>query len=190
MPDATVLEGAAAHGLANVREVSAPGMISLKAELAAPEVAAAVRAATGCPVPGTRGIVAAGGARAGWMAPDELLLIVPREEVPEACAALEARLGALPHLAADVSDMRAVVRVEHGLAAREAVAKLAPVDLAPGRFEAGTLRRTRLAQVPAAFWWEEDGITLVCFRSVARYAFDVLAQAAAEGGAVDYFTPA
>jgi sarcosine oxidase subunit gamma len=110
--------------------------------------------------------------------------------VPAACAELDARLGALPHLAADVSDMRAVFRIEHGLAARETVAKLAPVDLAPGRFEAGTLRRTRLAQIPAAIWWEEDGITLVCFRSVARYAFDVLAQAAAEGGAVDYFAPA
>ena len=190
MPEALVLEGAVASGIATVREVPAPGMVTLKADLAAPAVAEAVRAATGCPVPGTRGIVAAGGARAGWMAPDELLLIVPREEVGAALDEFASRLGALPHLAADVSDMRAVVRVEHGLAAREAVAKLAPVDLAPGRFEAGTLRRTRLAQVPAAFWWEDDGITLVCFRSVARYAFDVLAQAAAEGGAVDYFTPA
>lgn len=190
MPDSTVLDGATATGVATVRELPAPGMITLKADLAAPEVAEAVRAVTGCAVPGTRQIAAEGAARVGWMAPDELLLIVPRDGVGAACAGLAARLGALPHLAADVSDMRAVFRVEHGVAARETLAKLAPVDLAPGNFGAGTLRRTRLAQVPAAFWWEEDGMTLVCFRSVARYAFDVLAQAAAEGGAVDYFTSA
>jgi hypothetical protein len=74
--------------------------------------------------------------------------------------------------------------------AREALAKLCPVDLAPGVFEAGEMRRTRLAQVPAAFWWEEDGFTLVCFRSVAQYAFDVLKGAADGAARVGHFTDA
>jgi sarcosine oxidase subunit gamma len=161
-------------------------MITLKGDLAAPALAAAVEAVTGCAVPGRRGIEAAGEARVGWMAPDELLLIVPRGAVPGALATLAERLGETHHLAADVSDMRAVFRVE-GAGAREVLAKLCPVDLAPGAFGKGELRRTRLAQVPAAFWMEEDDFTVVCFRSVAAYAFGVLAGAAAAGGAVGHF---
>jgi sarcosine oxidase subunit gamma len=181
-----VLNGAEATGFATVREVPAPGMITLKGDLSAPALVAAVRTVTGCAVPGLRGIAAEGGCRAGWMAPDELLLIVPRGDVPDALATLAERLAETHHLAADVSDMRAVFRIE-GPGAREALAKLAPVDLAPEAFEPGELRRTRLAQVPAAFWMEEGGVTLVCFRSVAAYAFDVLAGAAAPGGAVGHF---
>jgi len=186
MSDALVLDGAEAAGFATVREVPAPGMIALKGALAAPALVEAVRAVTGCAVPGRRGIEAAGAARAGWMAPDELLLLVPRADLPGALETLADRLAQTHHLAADVSDMRAVFRVE-GPGAREVLAKLCPVDLAPGAFEPGELRRTRLGQVPAAFWMEADGVTLVCFRSVAAYAFDVLAGAAAPGGAVGHF---
>ncbi|RDC73053.1 sarcosine oxidase subunit gamma [Rhodovulum sp. 12E13] len=186
MSDATVLGAAQAEGFATVREVPAPGMIALKGDLSSPALAEAVRAVTGCAVPGLRRIEAAGPACAGWMAPDEVLLIVQRGDVPAALATIAERLSGAHHLAADVSDMRAVFRLE-GAGAREALAKLAPVDLAPGAFEPGELRRTRLAQVPAAFWMEEGGITLVCFRSVARYAFDLLAGAAAPGGAVGHF---
>ena len=68
------------------------------------------------------------------------------------------------------------------------VAKLAPVDLAPGEFEPGQFRRTRLAQVPAALWMpEEDRIRLVVFRSVARYVFDLLSVAAQPGSEVGHF---
>ena len=186
MSEPLVLGRAEAAGIARVREIAAPGMIALKGDLGAAALAEAVRAATGCAVPGRRGILASGAARAGWMAPDELLLIVPRADVPGALETLADRLAEIHHLAADVSDMRAVFRVE-GPGAREALAKLCPVDLAPGAFEPGELRRTRLGQVPAAFWMEEGGVTLVCFRSVAAYAFDVLAGAAAPGGAVGHF---
>jgi sarcosine oxidase subunit gamma len=48
------------------------------------------------------------------------------------------------------------------------------------RFELGELRRTRLGQIAAALWKPAEGeIRLVCFRSVAQYAFDLLAEAAA-----------
>ena len=186
MPETLVLDAAEASGLATVREVPAPGMIALKGDLAV--LGPGVEAATGCAVPDMRGIVASGEARVAWMAPDELLLIVPRAQVAETREALGEALAGTHHLAADVSDMRAVFRIEGAeTTVREVLAKLCPVDLAPGVFEPGEIRRTRLAQVPAAFWLEEDGATLVCFRSVARYAFDVLKGAAATGGAVGYF---
>ena len=57
--------------------------------------------------------------------------------------------------------------------------KLAPVDfsaLAPGE-----LRRTRVAQVAAAFWAEGDGYTLISFRSVAGYVMGLLEHSAQPG---------
>ena len=186
MPDGVLSEDVSAGGIAAVREVPAPGMIALKADLGAPACAEALRAATGCPVPERRAIVTEGKCGVAWMAPDEVLILVPRERVAAALADLSANLGDRHFLAADVSDMRAMFRVE-GAGAREVLAKLAPVDLAPGRFGPGEIRRTRLAQIPAAFWMDGDAIVLVCFRSVAQYAFDVLSGAAAEGGAVGHF---
>jgi len=72
--------------------------------------------------------------------------------------------------------------------AREVMAKLAPVDLAPAAFTPGMFRRTRMAQVPAAFWMpEEDVFRVVCFRSVAQYVFDLLSIAAQPGSEVGAF---
>ena len=106
---------------------------------------------------------------AGWMSPDEYLLILPYGETAAAMAAIAAALKGAHHLAVVVSDARAVFRVE-GAKADQVLAKLSPVDFATlGPKE---LRRTRAAQVAAAFWKEGDGFTLVCFRSVAGYVFD------------------
>ena len=88
---------------------------------------------------------------------------------------LAATFGAAHHLAADVSDARSVFRIE-GAGADAVIARLCPVDLQnlPG----GEIRRTRAAQVACALWRADGGITLVAFRSVARYVFDILANAA------------
>ena len=82
---------------------------------------------------------------------------------------------------------RAMVRLS-GKGAREVLAKLSPVDLAPGSFGPGDFRRTRVAQVAAAFWMEADeSFRIVCFRSVAEYLFGVLKVAAQPGSEVGYF---
>jgi sarcosine oxidase, subunit gamma len=57
--------------------------------------------------------------------------------------------------------------------------KLVPVDLAG--LADGELRRTRAAQVAAAFWAADGGYTVVCFRSVAGYVMDILTHAAQPG---------
>jgi sarcosine oxidase subunit gamma len=65
---------------------------------------------------------------------------------------------------------------------REVLAKGSPIDLAPGRFEPGDFRRTRLGQVAVAIWASEaETAHLVCFRSVAGFVFDWLRTAAAPG---------
>ena len=86
-----------------------------------------------------------------------------------------------------MSDARASFRVS-GPHAREVLGKLCPVDLAPAQFTPGMFRRTRMAQVPAALWLaEEDALQVICFRSQARYVFDLLCVAAQEGSEVGVY---
>ena len=88
-----------------------------------------------------------------------------------------------------MSDARAVFTLEgEGAAIRNVLAKLTPADLRPASLPVGEVRRTRFAQVPAAFWLAEEGrAELVCFRSVAIYVFGLLKNAAEPGSEVGYF---
>jgi sarcosine oxidase subunit gamma len=159
--------------LARVAPAPAMAMLTLRADLAAPALAAALTAAD-LPLPGVRQIAWRGARGAGWMSPDEVLLVVPPAEARAVQAALAAALAGVHHLLVDVSDARAAFAIE-GAGARELLARLCPVDLHPDRFGPGMLRRTRLAQVPAAFWMTgEARFVLVCFRSVAVYVDDLL----------------
>ena len=178
MSDAVTPMGHARYdGFATVREIGPLGMISLRCDHAAPALVAAV-AGQGLALPGQRRILHAGGRSAGWMSPDEVLLILPRAEVPGALAALGQALAGVHHLAVDVSDARAVFRIE-GAKAAQVIAKLAPADL--DRMAPDELRRTRVAQVAGAFWRDDDGFTLVTFRSVAGYVMGLLTHAAQPG---------
>lgn len=174
----SALKGASATGFAAIREVGPVGMITLRAKPDVKGLAAAVKAAVGTGVPALRRIEIAGDRACGWMSPDEYLLVMPYAAVGEALAAIGKALAGEHHLAVDVSDARAVFRVE-GAKADQVLAKLSPVDFAT--LEAGELRRTRAAQVAAAFWKDGDGFTVVCFRSVGRYVFDLLATSAKPG---------
>ncbi len=174
---ASALGGASFTGFASVREIGPLGMISLRAK-ALTGLAEAVKAVTGTALPAARRIETAGDCACGWMSPDEYLLVLPYAGVTAAIAALNASLKGQHFLAVDVSDARAIFRVE-GAKAAQVLAKLSPVDFAT--LEAGELRRTRAAQVAAAFWQQGDGFTVVCFRSVGRYVFDLLASSALPG---------
>ncbi|PRY25234.1 sarcosine oxidase subunit gamma [Aliiruegeria haliotis] len=187
MSDAmTALNGASMQGpVAAVREAALQGMVLLRGDLADETLAAVVKDLTGCDLPGQREMVQAGNTAVAWMSPDELLLLVPYEEAGTTVASLSQALEGVYHLAVDVSDARALFRIS-GEGAREVLARLCPVDLSPAAFGPGEMRRSRLAQVPAAFWIDETGtISLVCFRSVAGYAFGALS-AAAESGPVNF----
>lgn len=175
MSEATLaLHGATFPGIATIREIGPLGMIGLRAKgLAA--LPKAVKAVTGAKLPALRRIETAGDKVCAWMSPDEYLILVPQAEVAQALATLERSLAGEHHLAVDLSDARAVFRIE-GPRAAEVIAKLCPVDI--DRLPQGEVRRTRAAQVACALWRDETGVTLVAFRSVARYVFDLLANAA------------
>jgi len=166
-------------GLAEVSRLAPPGMVTLRGDLADPRLEGAL----GIPVPGVRRWTGGQGGRALWMSPDELLLTVP--DAPAAIAATEGALAGGFFTLADVSDLRAVFRLR-GAGSRDVLAKLMPVDFAD--FPAGSVRRTRAAQVAALIWAEEGEVFgLMCARSVADYMADLLKTAARPGGEVGLY---
>jgi sarcosine oxidase subunit gamma len=170
-----------------VRDIGLQGMITLRGDLASKPVRAAATAAAHVEMPGINMANCEGASGLCWMSPDELLVMCPYDTVAGTLEQMHKTLAKSHALAVDVSDARAVFRVS-GPAAREVMAKLCPVDLSPAAFKPGMFRRTRMAQVPAAFWMVDDQtFQVVCFRSVGQYVFDLLKVAAQPGSAVGYF---
>ncbi len=181
------LGGASFDGLVRIREAGPQGMITLRGDLSSTALKAAATGIAAVDFPAQRQANCVGERGLLWMSPDELLVLCPHAQADAAVAQMTATLGEAHALVVNVSDARAVFRLE-GTDVREVLAKLAPVDLAPDRLAPGELRRTRLAQVAAAFWLREEGVAeVICFRSVARYVFDLLSVAAAPGSRVGCF---
>ena len=175
------------RGFVTVERIAPPGMVALKGDLGAQTLIAALRDGLDLPMPEmrcwTEGAAGGEGGRAFWMAPDELLLMVP--DAGAAIASLQARLGDAFVSLADVSDLRAMFTIR-GAHSTDALAKLAPVDFSD--LSPGHLRRSRLAQTAAMIWCEApDAWGLVCFRSVADYAMGLLSAAARPGGEVGLY---
>ena len=166
-----------------IAQTSGSGMISIRADLADEGFREAATPVLGVGVPQVRKAEFAGERTLVWMSPDELLLLLPHNQVAEMLAALDAALEGRHRLVADVSDARAVFTLE-GSRAREVLARGAPVDLSAEAFGTGDVRRTRLGQVAVAFWMPApDQFDLICFRSVSEYVGTWLENAARPGGA-------
>ncbi|MFN3953513.1 MAG: sarcosine oxidase subunit gamma [Pararhodobacter sp.] len=181
----SALNGARSGGMVELAEAGLHGMITLRGDLSDPRLAAALDAALGCPVPVQRRLATGRQGSALWMSPDELLLITDYAQAGARLKALEAALAEGFFTLADVSDARAVFTLE-GAQARDVLAKICPVDFAD--FALGEVRRTRAAQIAAALWRSgEDEFTLVCFRSVAQYMWDLLGTVARPGGEVGLY---
>lgn len=175
-------------GLASIAQIAPPAMLTLRLDLADAALTGPVAQVLDLDLPAARGISHAGDRSLAWMAPDEALLICPWAEGAALHAALTDALAGQFATIADVSDARALFTIT-GPRAREVLAKLAPVDLHPDSFAQGEMRRSRVAQAAAAFWMTgPDSFTLIAFRSVADYVFDLLSIAAAPGGEVGLFS--
>ena len=172
----SALGGAVFEGFATIREIGPLGMVTLRAKPDVKGLAAALKVAAG--LPEQRRIVVDGDKATAWMSPDEYLLVMPYDTVGKAMETLAKKLEGQHHLAADVSDARAVFRIE-GTKADQVIAKLCPADLAT--LAPNEVRRTRAAQVAVAFWKDEVGYTLVCFRSVAAYVMGLLEHSSQPG---------
>ncbi|MGB0498757.1 MAG: sarcosine oxidase subunit gamma [Rubricella sp.] len=183
---ASALPGAEAGGLVAVRETGLQGMVTFRADLS--EAKDAIRQVTGADMPGQRGIAQGDGMAVAWMSPDELLILCDHRDADRVAADLAQVMAGRHHLAVNVSDARAMFALSGEAGAlRDVLAKVTPADMAPDALRPGEMRRTRLQQAAAAIWFEsETEARVICFRSVARYVFDLLAMSAKDGGAVGY----
>ena len=166
--------------IATITPASGLGMVMIRADLG--RAGDAIAEAAGLPIPAVTRIVIEGDRALGWMAPDELLLVLPNGEAAQAVTTLQDALAGEHALVADVSDMRCTFDVT-GAAPSQVLAKLSPTDF--DALPADVLRRSRAAQVPVAFWRIPEGFRVIAFRSVEDYLRRILEGAAAAGTWLD-----
>ena len=175
----TAMNGACATGYVDVSEAPATGMITLRGDLADAGVQKAVKSVMGAGVPATLAVTEADAGQILWMSPDELMIVCAYDQADQVVADLIAALGETHSMVVNVSDARAVFDL-NGYATPEIIAKLAPIDMKA--MQAGTVRRTRFGQIPAAFWMtSNDSARIICFRSVGEYMFNQLRNSAQAG---------
>lgn len=182
----SALNSKTAAGDVTVTESGLRGMITLRGDITNPKLKAVCTGLSGVDFPAQGRANCVGDKGLCWMSPDEMLILVPYDEVATGLEMIAKALSGTHYLAENVSDARALIVVS-GPYAREVMAKLAPVDLHPDTFQPGDFRRTHLGQVAAAFWMRDAAtFEVICFRSVAHYTFDLLA-ASAKAGPVGVF---
>lgn len=181
-------QGASFKGSVSVKDAGLQGMITLRGDLKSETFTKAVKAAVGIAVPDTGKINSEKKGAAAWMSPDELLLLVDYASTDAIVGKLDKTLASTHMLAVNVSDARALFSIE-GTGIRDFLAKGAPANLSPDAFSVGDMRRTRLGQIPVAFWLGSDTTaSVICFRSVGGHVFDWLKTAAQKGSLPKFYT--
>jgi sarcosine oxidase subunit gamma len=182
---------AAPAGLAvSLREIPDRGMIDLRGLASDSGFTAAAREALGVALPTTpRTSVSWGDVKVLWLSIDQWLILCPRTKVPDLLAALRAALAGIHSLAVDVSDMRAIIRME-GEGSREVLMKGTSLDLLSEDYKPGTCRRMRFAEIAALLHVvEDDCFDIYVFRSYAQYAWEFLCTTARASAKVRLFGP-
>ncbi len=185
----SALADARSSGTIEVAEAGLQGMLTIRGDLADTGFSDAIKTVTGMDIPSRRQSTSSDSDTLLWMSPDELMLLCRHDEAEARVQALAKALSDHHHLVANVSDARAEFTLSgEGAAIREVLAKISPADMRAAALPIGEVRRTRVAQVAAAYWFSaEDRAHLICFRSVARYVFDLLKTSSASGSSVGYF---
>lgn len=181
---------AAPDGLAvSLREIPDRGMIDLRGLASDRKFMAAAKEVLGVDLPKKpRTSVAWGDTKLLWLSIDQWLILCPRPKAAALLADLRKALAGIHSLAVDVSDMRAVIRLE-GEGCREILMKGTSLDLLTG-YEPGTVRRMRFAEIAALLNVVEDEVfDIYVFRSYAQYAWDFLCATAREPAKVKLFGP-
>ena len=180
---------AAAEGLSvSLREIPDRGMIDLRGLASDRKFMAAAKEALGIDLPRQpRSSVAWGDIKLLWLSIDQWLILCPRGKVTDVIARLRDALGNIHSLVVDVSDMRAVIRME-GEGCREIIMKGTSLDLLSAEYAPGLVRRMRFAEIAALLNVVEDDVfDIYVFRSYAHYAWDFLRAAAREPARVKLF---
>ena len=171
-----------------MREISERGMIDLRGQTTDKKFMAAAKSALGVELPKTpRTSASWGDVQVLWLSTDQWLVLCGRARVGTMLADLRQTLGAVHSLAVDVSDMRAIIRLE-GEGIRETLMKGSTLDLISDDYKPGTVRRMRFAEIAALLHVvETNTVDVYVFRSYADYAWEFLQKAARQGSEVKLF---
>ena len=171
-----------------LREIAGRGMIDLRGVASDRKFMAAVKQVLGLDLPkAPRSSVSWGDLKALWLSVDQWLILCPGARTAELLAALRASLGGIHSLTVDVSDMRAVLRLE-GEGSREVLMKGCSLDLLSADYAPGTVRRMHYAEIAALIHVVEDDVfDIYVFRSYAHYAWDFLLATAREPAKIRLF---
>ena len=125
-----------------------------------------------------------------WLSVDQWLITCPGDKANALQAQLTEALKGIHSLVVNVSDMRAIIRLE-GEHVRTTVMKGTSIDLTHGDYPAGTVRRMKFAEIAALLHIVEDNvIEISVFRSYADYTWEFLLKAARKGAEVRLFPKA
>lgn len=176
-------------GLAvSLREIADRGMIDLRGQASDRKFMAAAKEALGVDLPKQpRTSVSWGEVKVLWLSVDQWLVLCPRTKAGALLASLRTALGDIHSLAVDVSDMRAVIRME-GEGSREILMKGCSLDLLSDDYGAGACRRMRFAEIAALLHVVEDDVfDIYVFRSYAHYTWEFLLATAREPAKIRLF---
>ena len=121
----------------DLREITDRGMIDVRGHASDKKFMAAAKKVLGLDLPkAPRTSVSWGDVKALWLSIDQWLILCSRAKAVELAAALKAELGSIHSLIVDVSDMRAVLRLE-GEGVREVLLKGSSLDLLSDDYAAG-----------------------------------------------------
>jgi len=176
-------------GLAvSLREVTGQGMIDLRGLASDASFMKAAKSALGLKLPvKPRTTATAGDVTALWLSIDQWLILCPLGRVAEILAGLRAALAGIHSLAVDVSDMRAIIRIE-GDGCREILMKGTSLDLLSAEIVPGFCKRMRFAEIAALLHvMDENVFDVYVFRSYAHYAWDFLCATAKDQARIRLF---
>ena len=171
-----------------MHEISTRGMIDVRGLSSDKKFMAAAKATLGFDLPKSpRSSNGWGDVKALWLSPDQWLILCARDKAPALLENLTTAFAKIHSLCVDVSDMRAVIRLE-GDGVHETLMKGCSLDLLSEDYAPGAVRRVRFAEVAALFHVVEGNIIdLYVFRSYADYAWEFLLKAARKGAEVKLF---
>ena len=172
----------------SMREISERGMIDLRGSMTDKKFMSAAKSALGVELPKVpRTSTAFGDVQVLWLSTDQWLVLTGRARVGALLSDLRKSFGSIHSLAVDVSDMRAIIRLD-GEGVRETLMKGSTLDLISDDYSPGTVRRMRFAEIAALLHVvEQNVIDIYVFRSYADYAWEFLIKAARKGSEVKLF---
>lgn len=173
----------------SMSEINNRGMIDLRGLPKDKKFMDATKSALGMDLPTTpRTSASKGDLVVLWMSVDQWLVTCPRKDVTALLAKLNDALEGIFSLAVDMSDARAIIRLE-GDRVRETLMKGSAIDFTQPEYKAGTVRRMLFGEIAAMVHIVSDTpdvFDLMVFRSYAHHAWDWVGATALKGSEVEF----